>query len=242
MTAPYVKLLRSIWANDDFKALNANPQRTFMMLFSQPNLSACGGLVMTQRRWANLASDTDADSVQSDLNALELSKFVVSDYNTEEVWVRSYMRIDEMFLSPNGRKAIDKAIGQVLSNPLRERVVNAFEALCAGAPEEGNEGASKGDSSPQQPSAFSREPAAAAGPLAAAAAAAVELVINHRLNTEDVRNRTRYANRLRGDLPREHGMAMRQYLTDHQDATAQQIAKDVLGLTDIDIARARSAS
>lgn len=124
--ANYVRLFRSIWNNPDFVALGATDQRTYLMLMSQPDITAAGVLPRLERRWAKLAADTTMDVVESSLLRLADARFVIIDETTDEVWVRSYIRYDELFRVPNGRKSIERAIDSMLSKSLARHAARAL--------------------------------------------------------------------------------------------------------------------
>jgi hypothetical protein len=81
----------TIWQDADFVALSAEDQRTYLMAFSQPGISLCGVLPLTLARWARMASDTDADALRASIGRLERARFVVADYDTEELLIRTFI-------------------------------------------------------------------------------------------------------------------------------------------------------
>lgn len=116
--AGYARLRRDIWRNPDWLTLSRNGQWLYAALVSAPNVSACGVLPITLTRWANLAADTTVDDVQAALGELERGRFIVVDWSTEELVVRSYMRHDGLLASPNGRRAVDNHRQAVVSSAL----------------------------------------------------------------------------------------------------------------------------
>lgn len=241
--AGYAKLFRRIWSDPDFCALDDGPQRLYMLLISQPDLSSCGVLALRPRRWATLAANTDADSVDRSLDVLRAAGFVLIDTAAEELAVRTYIQHDEGWRTPNIRKAIDKALDEVLSPALRTHIARVLATL--------PETLDGRDSSSQQPASCkpppssqqrdgSDSPGGHSLRLCDEAAAAIEIFIAHKLATENVRNTTRYTTRLRTDLPIEHGEALARHLATHPDDDAEHIAMAVFNLRDIDIIGAAS--
>lgn len=94
MARTYAKLLSSIWQDTDFTRLPASAQRLYLLLVSQRTINLCGVIDLTPRRWASCAHDTTPDDVDEDLAALEQARFVVIDPDTDEVWVRSFIKHD----------------------------------------------------------------------------------------------------------------------------------------------------
>lgn len=80
-------------------------------------------------------------------------------------------------------------------------------------------------------------PTSAAAEMGDAAAAAISLLIEHKVALEATRNPAGYRRKLSADLPVEHGEAIRSFLADNPDATPTQIASQVLGLTELDLHR-----
>lgn len=233
--ARYTRIFASIWTDPDFTNLTAQAQRLYLLLVTQPDVSHCGLLPLTERRWARLALDTDHNTVRAAVTELIHRQFIVVDETTEEVLVRSYIKWDDQWRNPNGWKAVQKARSQVISNTLTDLIDTTLKALTAGGTEAPPEPPPEGDASPQQPAAsshsHSQQPAAAAQappprpgdntepaatePAAAAAAfdQAIELAIEHRRRTTTgIRNPAAWAATVRPGLITEHGPRIRQLL------------------------------
>lgn len=257
----YVKLFRSTWQDEDFLALPASAQRAYLMLMSQQDISHCGVLPLTPGRWGRLASDTDADSVRRDIHSLTVPRtlhstlartvppFVLVDEQTEELLVRSYAKHDDGFRVPNGRIALARAIERVMSVPIRQAALTLAESLVAtvGATLPLTLGP------PQQPAASSHEPLPAASSqqpdpstngslnprpvptqLPAAAAAAVDALIEYKVVADSPRRPDRYRSTLQRSLPAEHWPALSEYLTRHPTANALNLATQVLSMNERD--------
>lgn len=252
MAAKYTKILRTIWANTDFVALNASEQRLYMMLFSQPDISACGVLPLMERRWGRLAADTDAASVLDSLRALATchQPFIETDEETDEVWVRSYLSVDELWKVPNGRKAIDAALSAVASPLLRPRIERVYETLTGTL----DETPDRRDRPPQQQAASSKTTTDTGsssreqsgenchgtfGNLPPAAAAAIDLLIEHKIS-QGAHNPTGLRRALRRDLPVEHGPTLTTHLARHPNADTTELAH-LLGLNELDLHRLKEA-
>lgn len=239
--AAYVKLLRSIWRDADFRTLSSDAQRLYMLLISQADINHAGVLSLAAGRWANLAPDTTPVDIRTGLDELAAARFIVIDPDTEELWVRSYIVHDEAWRSPNGKKALVKAHAAVLSEGLRQAITTTIERASQAPPE----GAPQGDAAPQQPAAIasSHEPAASSpAPTAAPdeptqldspgarAAAAIELHVEQRILDKQPHNPAGFARTIREDDRSRHGAALDQYLAQHPAATADELAHEVLGV------------
>lgn len=111
-----------IWSNDDFCKLPALAQRRYWQLYSQPNITLCGVVAYTPGRWTRQCCDDTEELLLADLQRLADGRFIIIDYDTEEVFVRSFMRNDGVWKSEKTRGAAIGAAGTVLSTGLRDAI------------------------------------------------------------------------------------------------------------------------
>ena len=109
MAQDFAPLHRSIWTDEDFRALSMDAQHIYMMLLSHPDRNSAGVLSLTLRKWIRLAADLTPDRLGMALAELDAAGFIVMDESTEEVLVRSFIR----------RASVYKHI-RMLANALRE--------------------------------------------------------------------------------------------------------------------------
>lgn len=93
----------TIWADRDFTALSLEDQRTFLFLTSQPGIALTGVLPVTLGRWAGRAADTTVEGLRTSIERLGDAGFVLVDYETDELLVRSFVRHDGVWKSPKTR-------------------------------------------------------------------------------------------------------------------------------------------
>ncbi|MFD5089401.1 hypothetical protein ACFWMR_02280 [Amycolatopsis thailandensis] len=129
MPRDHARLSLSIWANEDFKACTAGEQRVFMLLISQERINRAGVIDLRERPWSKLASDTTPDDIRTALKGLESRRFVVIDYDTEELLVRTFIRGDRIYRQPNVLKNALNAAQQVQSAKLRSVLADELR-LC----------------------------------------------------------------------------------------------------------------
>lgn len=96
----YAQLLKRIWSDPDWKRLTRDGQWMYELLISQSTINYAGVLPLTVRRWSNLAADATEVIVQAALGELSTARFIVVDWETEEVLVRSFIRNDELWKQP----------------------------------------------------------------------------------------------------------------------------------------------
>lgn len=101
----------------------------FMLLLSYPTRNYAGVLPLTMRRWSNATADATSENVRSALNRLVETHFIVVDWETEEVLIRTYIRNDEVYRQPNLLKSALKDAIRVESEVLRRAIKQELLAL-----------------------------------------------------------------------------------------------------------------
>jgi hypothetical protein len=119
--ARHARILTSIWTTD-FCDRSAAAQRLYLMAISQPTLTYAGVLPYTCRRWAGLAPDTRPGDIAKAVNELVEHRYFLVDGDTEEVWVRTYLRHEGVLWMPNSRKAMWREIGLIQSVPIQQAI------------------------------------------------------------------------------------------------------------------------
>lgn len=115
----YANIITAIWRDPAFRALKSGPQRTYLMLVTQEDISGAGTLDLTLRRWASNAPDTTPEGIDDDLVALEAAGFAYTDHDTEEVLIRTFVKHDKGYNNPKRRPVILTAANMVRSLNLR---------------------------------------------------------------------------------------------------------------------------
>lgn len=129
MARAYAKLYRDIWTDHDFTALPAAVQYLYLFLLSQPNLNAAGVLPLTIRRWAATAGHVKPEHIETDLRELEKARYVVTDYDTEELLVRTFIRNDALWRIPNTLYAVVRDAEVTVSATLRTALAYELASL-----------------------------------------------------------------------------------------------------------------
>lgn len=137
MARDFARLRHSIWSDDTFLALKEAEQRAYMLVLSQPSMSYCGVLPYTLRRWAGLAADSSLPKLKKSLAVLEEERFIVTDEDSEELMVRSFVKHDGILASPNVCRATVKAFPKIHSPRLKAVFLSGLHALRADVQEEG---------------------------------------------------------------------------------------------------------
>lgn len=92
MASDFAPLFRSIWSDDDFRALSVDAQHAYLMLMSHPDRNSAGVLSLTAKKWTRLSADLSRERLMSAMKELDAAAFIVTDEDTEEVLVRAYIR------------------------------------------------------------------------------------------------------------------------------------------------------
>jgi hypothetical protein len=115
MARDHARIYVSIWSNEDFRNLPTTAQNMWFTILSQPRLSYCGVLDYLPTRLARLAKDSTVPKVQRAIGVLENAKFAITDPDTGELLLRTFVRHDGLLDQPNMAKAMAKDYETVLS-------------------------------------------------------------------------------------------------------------------------------
>lgn len=98
MSQDYVAMYRARWAaDDDWRALSMPAQWLYDFLAQHPDRNEAGLVPYTIKRWARVAHGLTVDGLRQWLTELDDAGFVVADPDTEEVLVRSYIRVGKVY-------------------------------------------------------------------------------------------------------------------------------------------------
>ena len=129
MARSYANILTSIWRDPAFRVLPGEAQRCYLMLVTQPDISAAGTLALTVGRWSGLASDTTPDDIRRALATLSDTRHIVMDDQEEELLVRSFVRHDNGWRNSKRRPAILDAARDTRSPQIRQALATEFRRL-----------------------------------------------------------------------------------------------------------------
>lgn len=129
MARSYARIITAIWRNKEFRALRGGCQRVYLLLVTQPDISAAGTLPLTIRRWADLADDTTPQDIMAALEDLEAKRFIAMDRVAEELLVRSFVKWDGGYGNRKRRPVIDAAGLAITSQRLRQVLALECERL-----------------------------------------------------------------------------------------------------------------
>lgn len=122
MARNHARILSSVWDDDDFLALSEAAQRAYFVVISQPELTACGVLTFNPKRLGRLANDSTAARVNKAVRFLVAAGYLILDDDTDEMWVRTFMKHDRINESPNMLKAAARSWRSIHSRSIRQHV------------------------------------------------------------------------------------------------------------------------
>ncbi|WP_238015022.1 hypothetical protein KZZ52_33810 [Dactylosporangium sp. AC04546] len=128
MARSYAHIVTAIWTGA-FRTLQAADQRTYLMLVTQPDISAAGVLALRARRWSTFAPDSTAEEITASLERLAGAGYVVIDPDEEELLVRHFVQQDNGYSNSKRRQAILAAAGDVRSPAIRRALAAEFRRL-----------------------------------------------------------------------------------------------------------------
>ena len=148
MARDYARIMTAIWRNSEFRALDEAPQRMYLLLVTQPEISAAGVLALRIRRWADMAKNSTAESMVQVLKELEAGRFIFVDWDAEELLIRSFIRWDGGFNNPKRRPVIVRDASDVVSVTITRHLMMEFQRCGIPTPDMPPDGPSRGASPP----------------------------------------------------------------------------------------------
>lgn len=118
MARKEARIFTNIWDDEDFVAAHELEQRGYLFLVSQPDLEHSGVLPLRRSRWARKGPSLSGEDWDKLLISMERRKFVVVDWDTEEVLVRSLIRRDMVFKEPNVMRSAIKHVSTIESKTI----------------------------------------------------------------------------------------------------------------------------
>lgn len=123
MARDHARLKTAIWFDEDWRHLSPEAQRVYMLALSQADMTYAGVVPWRPRRWAELAKKTTAAGIKRAVAELEAAGYVVTDEQSEELLVRTFIRHDRVLGVPNVTRSMVRAYRSIVSHHLRDCVL-----------------------------------------------------------------------------------------------------------------------
>lgn len=138
MARQYAQIKVSIWSADDsFRHLTPAAQHLYFVLLTQASLSLAGVLDWRPKRIARLAKGWSVEAVMAAAGELVTTGYIVTDDQTEEILIRSFVKNDGVMKNPKIAAGMVSAWTEVYSTRLRgciaEQVRRASDDLSEAA-------------------------------------------------------------------------------------------------------------
>jgi hypothetical protein len=118
-----------LWRKDkEFQKLPRLAQCTFCQVLSQKDLDTAGVLTLHLDLLAKACDDLTVEQLKADFAALEAGRFLFVDYDTDEVFVRSYVRVVSV-KNQNSWKSVPKNARLVGSEKIRHELAQELRRL-----------------------------------------------------------------------------------------------------------------
>ncbi|AEK07837.1 replication initiation protein [Mycobacterium phage Yoshi] len=123
MPRDHARINLDLWGDDDWMDLSVDSQMLYLTLYTNPGLSFCGAGEWHSGRIANRARDWTKDRVETAAAELSRRLFVIIDTDTDEYLLRSWIKHDGLWRTPNMAVTVANARGELSSKTLRGVVV-----------------------------------------------------------------------------------------------------------------------
>jgi hypothetical protein len=123
MARDHARIKTSRQRDTEWRGVSVNAQWTYDAVVTSEALSYVGVIDYRPGRIAALAKGQTPKKVETGVKELEAARFVVVDWQTEELLVRTYVRHDGVLARVNMGKAMGRSLAKVVSLDVREAVM-----------------------------------------------------------------------------------------------------------------------
>lgn len=127
MARDHARIHLDIWGNDDFLDLPVDAQMLYFTLWTSEGRSLCGSHEWRPKKLTQRAGDWTVERIEAAAEILSERLFLVIDTDTDECLLRSWIKHDGLWRTPNMAVSVANARGNVASRNLRGVIV--FEVL-----------------------------------------------------------------------------------------------------------------
>ncbi|AWN05090.1 hypothetical protein SEA_EASLEY_66 [Gordonia phage Easley] len=135
MPRDHARIHVDIWGDDDWLDLSIDAQMLYLTLYTSPGLSLCGSGTWHPGRLSGRASNWTTERVEEAAAELSQGLFLLIDTDTEEFLLRSWVKHDGLWRTPNMAVSVANARGDMASRDLRGVIVHEVRKLRDREPE-----------------------------------------------------------------------------------------------------------
>jgi hypothetical protein len=127
MSRDHARIHLDIWGDDDWLDLPADAQCLYMTIYTSPGRTLCGAHEWNAGKIGQRAADWTKERIEAAAEVLSERLFLIVDADTNECLLRSWIKHDGLWRTPNMAVSVANARANVASRTLRGVIV--FELL-----------------------------------------------------------------------------------------------------------------
>lgn len=135
MAREHANIRVDMWGDADWRSLSRDAQWLYMLMLSHPDTNRAGVSDWRPGRLAAMATGATAKDVRVIAAELERKHFIVTDDETEEILIRSFVKYDGVLKQPNMSVTMAKDWAGVASARLRAVVAFEVQRMRANRPD-----------------------------------------------------------------------------------------------------------
>jgi hypothetical protein len=122
MARSEARIFTDVWNDAGWRGISRNERSTYVQLLTQEDLTHCGVIPLREGLWAAQAN-VPLDEICQDIKALESVGWLITDYDTRELFVRSLIRRDKVLRQPKLWKPLAESIRRVFSPAIKRALL-----------------------------------------------------------------------------------------------------------------------
>lgn len=134
MPSDHARIHLDIWGDDDWLDLPADAQCLYMTLYTSPGRTLCGAHEWNVGKIRQRAADWTAERIDAAAEILSQRLFLIIDTDTGECLLRSWIKHDGLWRTPNMAVSVANARANLASRTLRGVIVHEVTKLRAAEP------------------------------------------------------------------------------------------------------------
>lgn len=135
MARDHTRVNLDIWGDDDFRELPVDAQALYWQLWTSPDRTYCGGHWWHPGKLAMFAGDWTIPRVESAGSVLSQRLFLIIDADVDECLIRSWIKHDGLWKSPNMAVSMAAARAAMTSKACRGVIVHEVKKLATANPD-----------------------------------------------------------------------------------------------------------
>lgn len=134
MARDHARIHLDIWGDDEWLDLPVDAQMLYFTLYTSEGRTLCGSHEWNPKRLAQRAGDWTVGRIEAAAEVLSRDLFLIIDTNTDECLLRSWIKHDGLWRTPNMAVSVANARGSLASKVLRGVIVHEVQKLRSADP------------------------------------------------------------------------------------------------------------